>query len=249
MDNEAGQTLPLKILYQDDTLIAIDKPSGLLVHRSPIDKRETRFAVQQLRDQIGQHVFPVHRLDRPTSGVLLFAFDGHTASDLGRQMMARTVQKEYFAIVRGFIHGSGLIDYDLKFRPDKIADKHRGDIAPQPATTEYHPLARYELPIASGRYETSRYTAVKLKPTTGRKHQLRRHMVHLRHPIIGDTTHGDGKQNKFLKTRFGFNNLALTCTRIVIKHPVSGEPLEITTTPRAGMLTLLSAWTEYLTTN
>ena len=249
MTERAEPQEPLKILYQDDTLVAIDKPGGLLVHRSPIDKRETRFAVQQLRDQIGQHVFPVHRLDRPTSGVLLFAYDGKTASELGMQMMARKVQKEYFAIVRGFIHGSGLIDYDLKFRPDKIADKHRGDIPPQPATTEYHPLARYDLPIASGRYPSSRYTTVKLKPTTGRKHQLRRHMVHLRHPIIGDTTHGDGKQNKFLKSRFGFSNLALTCTRIVIKHPVSGKSLAINAEPRTEMLDLLTSWAEYQVTN
>ncbi|WP_018983495.1 tRNA pseudouridine(65) synthase TruC [Salinimonas chungwhensis] len=235
----------LSVIYQDDSLIAIDKPPGLLVHRSPIDKRETQFAVQQLRDQIGRHVFPVHRLDRPTSGILLFAYDGSTASELGQQMMARKVQKTYFAIVRGFIIGSGLIDYALRFKPDKIADKHRGEIPPQPATTEYHSLAHYELPIASGRYATSRYTAVKLHPVTGRKHQLRRHLVHLRHPILGDTTHGDGKQNKFLKSRFGFENLALTCTRLVIKHPVSGKVIEISTTPREDMRNLLSGWRDY----
>lgn len=235
----------LSVLYQDDQLVAIDKPSGLLVHRSPIDKHETEFAVQRLRDQLGQHVYPVHRLDRPTSGVLLFAFDGHTASALGKQMMARAVKKEYFAIVRGFVKASGYIDYALRFRPDKYADKDRGQIAPQPATTLYHPLQHFELPESSGRYATSRYSTVRLIPCTGRKHQLRRHMVHLRHPIVGDSTHGDTKQNKFLRTRFGFEKLALTCTKLVFTHPHTGRQVAIEASPRLAMQELLQTWQPY----
>ncbi|WP_175405129.1 pseudouridine synthase [Salinimonas lutimaris] len=236
---------PLRILYQDDTLIAIEKPCGLLVHRSPIDKHETRFAVQMLRDQIGQHVFPVHRLDRPTSGVLLFAFSGQIASEVGQQMMARTVQKEYAAIVRGHIHADGMVDYALKFKADKIADKDRGAIPPQPACTFYTPVQRFVLPFQSGRYSSSRYTYVKLFPHSGRKHQLRRHMVHLRNPIIGDTTHGDGKQNKFMRQQFNFTNLALTCTRLGVQHPLSGKWLDIHCPVHDAMHKLLACWEEF----
>ena len=235
----------LSVVYQDDTLVAINKPPGLLVHRSPIDKRETRFAVQLLRDQIGRRVYPVHRLDRPTSGLLLFAFDGTTASAIGRQMMARQVKKQYTAIVRGWIKAPGMIDYALKFKADKIADKDRGDIAPQPACTVYQPLRHFEIPEASGRYSSSRYTLVQLKPYSGRKHQLRRHMVHLRHPIIGDTSHGDGKQNKFLRERFGFENLALSCTSMGLEHPEHGRWLTLTCEPGASMTRLLTDWQPY----
>lgn len=237
---------PLTICYQDDYLVAIDKPPGLLVHRSPIDRHETRFAVQTLRDQLDRHVYPVHRLDRPTSGVLLFVFDGELAGALGQQMMSKQVQKGYQAIVRGWVKGAGAIDYALQYRYDKIADKHkRKQLEPQQAVTDYQALAHYEMPFASGRYPTSRYTLVSLAPRTGRKHQLRRHMVHIRHPIVGDTTHGDGKQNKFARQQFGFENLALSCTQLGFIHPVSKQWLTITSAAHEGMQQLLCEWEQY----
>ncbi|QJR81767.1 tRNA pseudouridine(65) synthase TruC [Alteromonas pelagimontana] len=236
----------LSILYQDDYLVAIDKPASLLVHRSPIDKRETRFAVQLLRDQVGQHVYPVHRLDRPTSGILLFAFSGDLAGMIGKQMMQKQVAKTYHAVVRGFIVGSGCIDYALSFKRDKIADKHRGEnIAPQPATTDYQALARYELPYAVGRYQSARYSYVRLHPFSGRKHQLRRHLAHIHHPIVGDTTHGDGKQNKFARNQFGFENLALSCTQLGIQHPVTKKWLSITCGINPALEKLLHNWKEF----
>ena len=213
---------PLKILYQDQDIVAIEKPPGMLVHRSPIDKHEKVFAVQTLRDQIGKRVFPAHRLDRPTSGVLLFAFDGQLAGELGQQMMQKQVHKTYHAVVRGFVHDTGFIDYALKYKYDKIADKHkRPQQPPQTATTVYESVACYEVPQPVGKYQSARYSLVKLSPSTGRKHQLRRHLAHIRHPIIGDTTHGDGKQNKFAKSHFSFNNLALNCTGMGFYHPTS----------------------------
>ncbi len=237
---------PLNILYQDEHIVAIDKPPGLLVHRSPIDRHETRFAVQTLRDQLNKHVFPAHRLDRPTSGVLLFSFDSKTAAQLGQQLMNKQVQKQYHAIVRGYVKHSGLIDYALKYRYDKIADKHkRPQQAPQQATTVYESLANYELPFAVGKYETARYSLVKLLPSTGRKHQLRRHMVHIRHPILGDTTHGDGKQNKFLQTHFSFQNLALSCTQMGFYHPITGKWLSVSVRMHSEMQRVLNAWQEY----
>ncbi len=236
----------LTIVYQDDDLVAISKPPGLLVHRSPIDRHETRFAVQMLRDQIGRHVYPVHRLDKPTAGILLFAFSGDVARQLGQQMMAKALHKSYLALVRGYIHNSGIIDYALRYRYDKIADRHRREqVPPQPAVSAYQSLAHYELPFASGRYATSRYSLVKLSPVTGRKHQLRRHMVHLRHPIVGDTTHGDGKQNKFVRDRFNFANLALSCTHMGFYHPVSDNWTAIDAPAHPAMSGLLCQWEAY----
>ncbi|NMH59720.1 pseudouridine synthase [Alteromonas ponticola] len=239
-------TDPLRILYQDDSLIAIDKPPGLLVHRSPIAKRETQFAVQQLRDQVGRYVYPVHRLDRPTSGILLFAFSPDLVSAIGTQWMQKQVQKDYTAIVRGFVSGAGLIDYTLSFKRDKYADKgKRLDNTPQPACSEYQSIDRFIIPQPVGRYDNARFSLVQLHPVTGRKHQLRRHMAHIRHPIIGDTTHGDGKQNKFLRQQFGFEHLALSCTKLSFLHPVTNRIISISCQPHADMVKLLTNWQQF----
>ena len=115
------ETLP--VIYRDEDLVAINKPSGLLVHRSPIDRHETRFALQMVRDQLGQRVYPVHRLDKPTSGVLLFALSPEMARGLSEQFSAHIVQKRYMAVVRGWCPEQGLVDHPLKDKPDKIADR------------------------------------------------------------------------------------------------------------------------------
>lgn len=223
----AATSPELEIIYQDEYLIAINKPSGLLVHRSWLDTRATEFAVQKLRDQVGQHVYPVHRLDRPTSGVLLFVFDKDCARHLMQQFIEQTTEKHYLAVVRGFI-GEGVLDYALKYQYDKIADKQADKTKPaQEAVTEYCCLAQTELPIAVGRYPQSRYSLVKLVPKTGRKHQLRRHMKHLFHPIVGDTSHGDGKHNKMFRKNFACQRLLLHAASLTITHPVSGQRITI----------------------
>jgi tRNA pseudouridine65 synthase len=216
----------LSIIYQDEYLVAINKPPGLLVHRSMLDKHETQFAVQLLRDQIGQHIFPVHRLDRPTSGVLVFALSAEVARKLGEQFAAQTIEKTYLAIVRGHILDEGKIDYALKEKLDKIADKMvKQDKPAQEAVTLFNCLDKFELPFAVSKYATARYSLVQLTPKTGRKHQLRRHLAHINHPIVGDTAHGDGKHNTFIRQQFDFNQLALTCKSMLLTHPVSEIPL------------------------
>ncbi|HAW92657.1 MULTISPECIES: tRNA pseudouridine(65) synthase TruC [unclassified Arsukibacterium] len=217
---------PLKILYQDQYLVAVDKPSGMLVHRSFLDKHETVFVMQTLRDQIGQHVFPVHRLDRPTSGVLLFALSSDIARLLGEQQEQKQWRKHYLAVVRGFLAQGGELDYPLKEQLDKIADKYsRDDKAPQQAITRYQPLQQVELPIPVSKYPAARYSLVALQPLSGRKHQLRRHLAHLRYPIVGDTSHGDGKHNALFKKHFNCRRLLLLAKQLQLPHPVTGETL------------------------
>ncbi|SHI10868.1 tRNA pseudouridine(65) synthase TruC [Ferrimonas marina] len=218
----------IEILYEDEHLVAVHKPSGLLVHRSWLDRHETQFAMQMTRDAVGCHVFPVHRLDRPTSGVLLFAKSSEVARTLSAQLEAHQVEKHYLALVRGYLNQSGSLDYPLKEELDKIADKHADpDKAPQEAVTDYRPLRQVELPIPVSRYPSARYTLMHLMPKTGRKHQLRRHMAHLRHPIIGDTTHGDRHHNKLYRNEFDLQRLWLVAKGMGLRHPVSGTPLWI----------------------
>lgn len=213
----------LRILYQDEYLVAVDKPAGMLVHRSFLDKHETLFVMQTLRNQIGQHVFPVHRLDRPTSGVLLFALSSEVARLLTEQHQQESWCKFYLAVVRGYFKEPLLLDYALQEQLDKVADKKaRQDKVPQQARTAIWPLAQIELPIAVGRYPAARYSLVALQPQTGRKHQLRRHLSHLFHPIVGDTTHGDGKHNRLFAGHFACHRLLLVAKRLTIQHPVTG---------------------------
>jgi tRNA pseudouridine65 synthase len=216
----------LDILYRDDQLIAIDKPAGLLVHRSDIDRHETRFAVQLLRDQIGRRVQPVHRLDKGTSGVLLFAFDAEVAREMGRQFECGAVEKTYLAVVRGWPAESGVIDHALSRQYDDYGRKLPAATA-QPAVTHYKRLATVELPVAIDRYPSSRYALVELKPLTGRHHQLRRHLKHISHPIIGDATHGKGLHNRFFQHEFGCHRLLLACVGMAFRHPLSGDRIAI----------------------
>lgn len=219
---------PLAILYQDSYLVAVDKPSGMLVHRSFLDKDETRFVLQSLRDQLGQHVYPVHRLDRPTSGVLVFALSAEIAKVLSQQIEAGFWQKGYLAVVRGYLQAAGILDYPLKEQLDSIADKYaKVDKAAQSAVTRYQPLHYVELPFAVSRYDTARYSLVALQPLTGRKHQLRRHLAHLRHPIVGDTSHGDGKHNALFREQFANARLLLCAFTLQLPHPVTGKTLTL----------------------
>jgi tRNA pseudouridine65 synthase len=216
----------LDILYRDDHLIAIDKPPGLLVHRSDIDRHETRFAVQLLRDQIGRRVQPVHRLDKGTSGVLIFAFDADITRELCHQFENNDVEKTYLAVVRGWPPEAGLIDHALSRQHDDYGRTLPGAEA-QPAQTRFRRLATIELPVAIDRYPTARYALMELMPLTGRRHQLRRHMKHISHPIIGDATHGKGRHNRFFQSELGCSRLLLACTAIAFHHPVTGEKVGI----------------------
>lgn len=218
----------LEVVYQDEWLVAVNKPSGWLVHRSWLDRDERVVIMQTLRDQIGRHVFTVHRLDRPTSGVLLMGLSSDVGRLLAQQFEQHRIQKRYHAIVRGWLQEAACLDYPLREEYDNIGDKYaRTDKAPQQAITNYRGLATVELPVAVGRYATARYSLVELEPKTGRKHQLRRHLAHLRHPIVGDSKHGDLRQNRAAAEHFGCHRLMLHASRLTLTHPITRQPLVI----------------------
>lgn len=227
MDIESDIANQMDIIYEDESLVAINKEAGLLVHRSWLDKGETRFAMQLTRDAVGCHVFPVHRLDKPTSGVLLFAKSSAVARSLTEAFTEHKVTKQYLAVVRGFMPEQGVVDYALSFKPDTIADKFANlDKPAQDAVTHWQSLAQIELPFAvSKKHDTSRYSLVRLTPETGRKHQLRRHMRHVFHHIVGDTSHGDGRHNRFFRSQYGCERMLLHAQSLALSHPVTGEPL------------------------
>ena len=219
----------LDILYLDDYLAAVTKPPGLLVHRTGLDAGETRFALQMLRDQLGRPVWPAHRLDKGTSGVLLFALSAEVARTLGQAFESGDgLQKTYRAVVRGWPADEGLIDHPLKRMPDDMRTER---LEVQPAQSRFATLRRFELPLphsqAQQGFASTRCAEVTLQPLTGRRHQLRRHMKHIAHPIIGDATHGKGPLNRAVAEHLGLQLLWLHALRLDMRHPVSGEPLQL----------------------
>jgi len=209
--------LELEILYQDDQLVAINKPHGLLVHRTKIANDASEFALQILRDQLDQHVFPCHRLDRKTSGVLLFAKDEMTNRIMQKKFADGLVKKKYIAIVRGYSPDRNTIDYPLK--------SEKGIL--QQAITQYQTLARTEIPLPFPGQSTSRYSLVEIEPSTGRMHQIRKHFAHIFHPIIGDRPHGCNKQNKLFKDKWNMTTMMLHATLLKFQHPNNYKEISI----------------------
>lgn len=205
------------ILYEDDAFIAINKPTGIMVHRTKISE-DRRFVLQILRKQIGKRIYPIHRLDRATSGVLIFGKNKKAASQLSELFREKEVSKQYLGIVRGFVEEAATIDYPLakeKWLPKKEAISHYRKLA---QTTINHPI---------GRYETARYSLVEVRLETGRRHQIRRHFAHLRHPIIGDKKHGDVKHNKYWAAEFQIARMLLHAQSMIFIHPNTGEKTTI----------------------
>ncbi|RNI28408.1 pseudouridylate synthase [Rufibacter immobilis] len=206
----------LKIIYEDAHYVAINKPNGLLVHRTRIAEEKKEFALQMLRDQLGYRLFPLHRLDRGTSGVLLFAKTAEAAAPLVQAFAERQPDKTYYAVVRGYAPEEGTIDSPI--RPDR----DNGLKEAQEAVTHFTRLATVELPIPVGRYQTARYSLVKIKPETGRMHQIRKHFAHLRHYIVGDKKHGDWRHNLMFLEELGSPFLLLHAASLSFKHPYTG---------------------------
>jgi tRNA pseudouridine65 synthase len=199
----------------------------MLVHRSSLDRHEHIFLLQVLRDQLGCSVHPVHRLDKPTSGLMLLALDRATCTALSDAFEYGLVRKTYLAIVRGEISPGGFVNHPLRRLTDDPGERPGAPEAFDAAQTRYRRLATVELPHRIDRYPTTRYSLVALEPLTGRRHQLRRHMKHLAHPIIGDTTYGKSAHNRFFEAQFGSRRLLLAATRLCFPHPVDGRPMAV----------------------
>ena len=207
----------LSVLYQDPWLAVVDKPAGLMVHDSVLAAGETDFAADRLRAQFDRPIHLVHRLDRATSGCLLLAFDRDTASALGRAVMAQQLEKRYLAVCRGWPEEAFEIDHALDGGPGKPQKK--------PATTRFRRLAAGELPVPSAGFPTSRYALLECEPLTGRFRQIRRHLKHASHHLIGDTSHGDGRHNRHFRMQ-GVHRMLLHAVRLSFPHPASGERIE-----------------------
>jgi tRNA pseudouridine65 synthase len=214
----------LPILFEDEQLVVIDKPAGLLVHRTNQAYGEEENALIQLRDQLGTWVAPVHRLDRATSGCLLFAKNEQVLPSLKALFMDRAIEKRYLCIVRGIpSQPDGLIDHPL-------TSERSGKL--QEAQSKYRVLQESEQPFDStGRYPTSRYSLLEVELLTGRTHQIRRHLAHIRHYILGDRKHGDNKQNSYFETHFGLQNLLLHSWKLDFTHPLTQDSLQLTCVP------------------
>lgn len=232
---------PLRLLYEDERFVAVHKPEGLLVHRSPLDRHETRFALQEARELTGRYLYPLHRLDRPTSGVLLFAADRGAAKEGFALFRNGLVEKTYLAVVRGWIPEAGVVDHPLA---DDLGGL-RGASAQPPrvreAVTEFRRLAAFETPFAVSKHPTTRYSLAEARPLTGRRRQIRRHFKHIFHPLVGDTTYGEGRHNRFFREQFGCSRLLLAAVRLAFQHPFAGERLDIFCPPEESFLAALRA--------
>ena len=214
----------IEILHLDEDLVAVRKPAGLLVHRNAHAAREP-FLLQLLRDRLGRRLYPVHRLDRPTSGLMIMALSPEAASILARQFAAREVRKTYLAVVRGYAGERGVIDSPLK--------NDAGNEAP--ALTEYTRLGTAELPFPVGPHPSARFSLVRTEPRTGRTHQIRRHFAHIRHPLIGDVLRGDGRQNRFFREHFGVHRLLLASVALRFRHPDGCREMNLTCPPETEL--------------
>lgn len=202
--------MKLPVLYQDEWFIAVHKPSGLVVHASE-DAPHRDTVIRRLRSQTGRKVFPCHRLDRPTSGLLLFAFSGQLARPVFEAFERREIHKSYWVVCRGFLQpGQEELDRPIDGRS---------------AFTRFRTLREFLVPVGVGKYPSSRYSLVEARPVSGRRHQIRRHLKHFGHPIVGDSQHGDLEHNRFFRSYFGFERMFLASRSLELTHPITGLPL------------------------
>ncbi len=229
---EAPVLRDLPVLHLDAQLAVVDKPAGLMVHDSALARGETDFAADRLRAQFGRQVFLVHRLDRATSGCLLLAFDRDTASALGKSLMAGGVDKAYLAVCRGW-------PADAAFTVDHPLDGGPGKPVKKPAMTHFERLATTELALPSAGFDTSRYALLRAWPQTGRFRQIRRHLKHLSHHLIGDTSHGDGRHNRNFRM-LGIHRMLLHAESLAFDHPADGTRLQVVAPPDAALARVLA---------
>ncbi|ANF59752.1 pseudouridine synthase [Halotalea alkalilenta] len=241
---------PLRVLHLDDDIVVVAKPAGVLVHRSALDRHAPRILLQELRDTIQRRVYPVHRLDRPTSGAMVFALSPEAAAKLSEQFTEHRVDKRYLAVVRGYAPVAARLDWPLR---EEDGLRPKAENPAMPACTEIARLAEIELPVAIDRYPSSRYSLIEANPSSGRRHQIRRHLSQAGHPLIGDAKHGKGVHNRYFKTHYfaefpGSARLLLAATRLGFAHPFSGARIEVEAALESDFAALLErfGWQAHL---
>ncbi len=217
----------VEIVYLDDDIVAVNKPAGMLVHRSELAVDREGFLLQSTRDVLGRRVYAVHRLDRPVSGVLVFGLHRDVARELSAAFAARRVDKRYLAVVRGFTAHAGVIDRPLREWSERALSPGGQAVPGRPAVTHYRRLAAAELPVAVGPHASARYSLLELRPHTGRRHQLRRHLNYVAHPVIGDVAHGDARHNRLFRDQFDCHRLLLAAIQLSFAHPRSGQTISL----------------------
>ncbi len=222
----------IEVLFEDEALIVVSKPNRMLVHRSAMDYYEDRNLLRELSSTRSERLHPAHRLDKATSGAILFAKSNEVLSYLREEFNARRVEKHYLAVVRGFTPSEGAIDAPL------LAE---GDTKEREALTRFETLKHTEINMSVSRYPSSRYSLVRAFPETGRYHQIRMHFDKIRHPIIGDSRHGDKKHNAVFRDQLHLEPLFLHAESLSFKHP-NGTQLTVSAPVPAHFNTLLSLW-------
>jgi len=214
----------IDILFEDDFCIIVNKPNNVLVHHSYYSRNiKDDSLLQLLRKQFNnQKFYPVHRLDRKTSGLLLLAKDKTKVSKFQDLFTSNLIHKKYFALVRGFVTEKGKIDSRVKNADTGIY---------KDALTFYNPISSIELPIAVQPYSTARYSVIEFEPKTGRMHQLRKHANKIAHPIIGDHKYGNRHHNQMFETEFKVDNLFLHAHQLVFEHPFTSKTVQINVNP------------------
>lgn len=234
-------SLNISILYQDAHLVVVNKPAGMLVHRGERAADERPILLQTLRDHLGRKVYPIHRLDRMTSGVIVLALDSETASLMVDQWRHQRVEKRYLAVTRGYMPDHIHLDYAMA----PPIDKFKRNPKPKPvqeAITDFYCLGQVEIPVAIDKYPQSRYSLIEAIPKTGRKHQIRRHLKHLSHPIIGDTRYGKGKHTQYFRDHMNCAQMLLHAWRLSFQHPYSGQALSFYAPVNETWLSILKAF-------
>lgn len=221
-----GLEQPIEVIYRDEDLVAVFKPAGLMVHRGANTLEDEPVLLQALRDQLGQFLYPIHRLDRPTAGLILMATNSQVASRLGEQFMAHRVIKHYQALVRGYMPSELRVDRPL-LHPKYFEERESGLHEGQEAVTHFRCLKQFEVPWPASGFETSRFALLEIRPETGRWHQIRRHLNYIGHPIIGDHRHGDHRWNQMFYERTGIYRMMLTAMRLDFRHPITQEPISL----------------------
>lgn len=222
----------MQILHHDAHLAVVDKPAGLMVHDSALARGETEFAADRLRETFGRRIHLIHRLDRATSGCLLLAFERDVAAELGRQFMSRAVRKRYLALCRGWPD-------EAEFEVDHALDGGPGKPEKKPALTRFRRLACGELEQPAAGFPTSRYALLECEPETGRFRQIRRHLKHLHHHLVGDTSHGDGARNRQFRM-LGVHRMLLHARALEFVHPLDGASVQVEAPLDAAWLRVLA---------